>query len=264
MTAQTSREFLKEWIKAQPKKGYGQALRLAEAIGCSSVLVSQFLSGTRLLSLEQGEKATRYMKLSKLETRYFLLLLQKDRASTSELINFFEQDLSGLRRAALKVSERVKVDLTMPPDVRLEFYSNWVYSAIRLLTDTAQFSNPEALASRLQLNRDLVVQALEFLTSTGLCRWDGKRYHLGPSRTHLEASNPLVVTRQLQWRTKAFSNMQMRNPEDLFYTGPMAISKEDYLGIRESLVRLIVEVGERARGSKSEDLYCLNVDAFRV
>jgi hypothetical protein len=78
----------------------------------------------------------------------------------------------------------------------------------------------------------------------------------------LDAESPWIYSRQLQWRQKALQKMESEDKKALFYTGPMVISEKDQNWIREKILQVIKEVTDRARESKSEVLFCLNVDWF--
>lgn len=264
MDSKDARTFVKKWIKAQKNEGRGQGRKIAEAIGCSTVLISQFLSESRQLSLEQGEKLARFMQLSRLEMKYFMLLLQRDRAGTKNLADYFEEDLSQLRLLAQRVDLRLNVNSSLSKEDQTEFYSSWHYSAIRLLSAVSNYNTPEDFAQRLQLSRETVSQSLEFLLRTGLCIQEKNKINLGPQQTHLSAQNPLSLVRQIQWRTKAFSNMQQKQSADLFYTAPLTISKADYQIWREKMVNLIKELNALAIKSNAEELYCFQFDLFAV
>ena len=46
------REALKSWLKEQPKEGRGMAQKIAKTLNISTVLVSQILSGNRVLQID--------------------------------------------------------------------------------------------------------------------------------------------------------------------------------------------------------------------
>ena len=63
---------------------------------------------------------------------------------------------------------------------------------------------------------------------------------------------------------KAIQKMDFREKAELFFTGPMSISKKDFEGIREKLNLFLTELVETAKASPAEDLFCLNIDFFAV
>src|SRR4051812_16016478 len=85
--------FLRDSIAARPKGGWGVKSSLAQAMRCETAYVSQILNGASHLSLEQAQAVCRYFKLGKPETHYFLLLVQRARAGTPELREYFDEQL---------------------------------------------------------------------------------------------------------------------------------------------------------------------------
>lgn len=258
------RGWLNDWIRRQPNKGRGQAQRLAAHLRISTVLISQILKGDRNLLPEYAFEICNYMGLPSNETEYFRMLVQYNQAGTESFKRYLGKELEVLRDRAANLKNRIKVDIHLTSEAKAQFYSHWLYSAIRLLTDISDYQTAQAIALRLDRPIEEVARALEFLATNGLCSRDGDRYLMAVQNTHLESDSPWVYSRQLQWRQKAMQKMELGRKEDLYYTGPMTISKKDRDWIREQLVQLIRVVTDRVRDSKSEDLYCLNVDWFTV
>lgn len=58
--------------------------------------------------------------------------------------------------------------------------------------------------------------------------------------------------------------MEKITDEDLYYTGPMALSNEAATEIRKKLVDLVEKATRIAAPSDSEILRCLNIDWFKI
>ncbi len=58
--------------------------------------------------------------------------------------------------------------------------------------------------------------------------------------------------------------MDKSRKDNLFYTGPMALSKKAAEKIREAVIDLIEQATKEASVSDSETLRCLNIDWFEV
>ena len=260
----SSQQIIKQWIADRPNKGHGEGKKIAAAVGCSPVLISQFLGGTRNLNLEQIERLGRYMVLTKIERKFLMLLTLRDNSGTKELRAEFDQEIQALVKQSKQVANRLDIATNLSKEDSIEFYSSWQYSAVRLLCESAQYDKIDKIAERLKLDEENVSNLMDFLIKTGLCIVERNKLKLGPAQTHLPASNPLVISRQIQWRTKAFNNMQSKKETDLFYTAPMVISEKDYKKIREKIIELIAELNTIAVQSEPEDLFCFQADLFRV
>lgn len=76
---------------ALPSKGEnrGGRARLAAHLNCKPGFISLVLAGKSDLSLEHSLATAEFLKLSPEETKYFLILVQKDRASSARLKRYF-------------------------------------------------------------------------------------------------------------------------------------------------------------------------------
>jgi len=256
--------FINAWIRSKEKNGHGQFQRISEALSIHPTLVSHVFRGKKDLSLEQATALCRYLEFSPLETDYFLMLVQKAKSGSIELSRVLERQITDLQRRARSLVNRVAREAELTEEDKAIFYSNWYYSAIRLLTSIPGFSTTATVQRHLGLSTALVQEVLDFLTQKGLCHFDGKEYSLGPAITHLEAASKFVSRHHTNWRLRAIENHPKLADEDLLFTGPLTISKNDAAAIREKIVRFIQELGRIVKKSPSEELYCFNVDWVKV
>jgi hypothetical protein len=258
------KKYVLAWIESKPNRGRGLFRRLAEHLRVNPVYISQTLKGPKDLSLEQGFAVCEYLGLNDLEREYFLLLIQIERAGTQALKEFHLKRLRKLRRASQDLRNRVIPETEMTEAAKAVFYSNWSYSAVRLLSGVTRFGDEPAIAARLGLPLAQVHAIAEFLVRHGLCIQEGGRLRMGPRLTHLESDSPWIKTRQIDWRVKGFERMEQKGADELFYTGPMSLSPEAFTAIRRELVRLIEEASRLVGETEPEGLACLNIDWFRV
>ncbi len=164
------KEFTLKWIKSQPKKGYGQLRKLAQHLDINAVIVTQVFNGPRNLSVEQAFDATSFFGLNELESDYYLLLVQHERAGNYRLQDNFAKKIKELKTKATKIKSRLpknKQELSF--ETKALFYSDWFYSGIRLITAIDGFNSPEAIANYFYLPVRKVREVLDFLTENNLC-----------------------------------------------------------------------------------------------
>jgi len=69
----------------------------------------------------------------------------------------------------------------------------------------------------------------------------------------------------MNWRAQALQKTEaIREDDELMFTAPLTLSRRDVLALRERLLQVIGELSAVVKVSKSETLYCLNVDLFEV
>lgn len=255
------KEFYNAWVENQPRQGFGEYRRLAQALGVSTTMVSQVFKGDKHLSLELASDLCDYLSLDDDETDFFLLLVDYGRAGSHKLQKRFHRQIKARQEKSKKLENRVKVN-ELNDEARMIFYSSWVYQGIRMLADTGKFNDAEALSTRLNLPRNHVQKVLDFLITHNLLIEEKSKLKLGPSRTYLPTSSPLIGRHLQNWHIQATSKMNLARDDDFFYSGPMALSQEVADWVRQELPNFVQGITAKVIPSKSEVVRCLNIDWF--
>jgi uncharacterized protein (TIGR02147 family) len=255
--------YLNDWISSHPKGGRGMARKISEHLNISTVLTSQILNGKRTLKLDHAYNLALFTGLAKEETEFFLLLVQHDNAGTAALKNFFRSKIKAIQNEHDRLHTKLNDNKPLPEQIKAQFYSHWLYSAVRLCTDIPELQTPAAIAKKLHTEERLVRDILKFLIENELCEVKANRLHMKTKETHLEDGSPWIYSRQIQWRHKAIANMSLnKSNETLFYTGPMVLSRQDAKWVRDQLIQLVRKIVRKVGPSPSENLMCLNIDWF--
>jgi uncharacterized protein (TIGR02147 family) len=260
---QDYKPYVNDWIEVQPKAGHGQLRRLAEFLNVNSVVMSQVFRGNRDLSPEQAMGVAKFIGLAESERNYLLLLVQKARAGTKELADAFRKQIEQIQKQSRSLKNRIKHS-KFTEQGGATFYSNWYYSAIRLGVSVESLSSAVAIADHLGLERSLATKVIAFLLENQLIVERNDKFDLGPQVTHVGHDSPFVNRHHSNWRLQGLKAMERTAEDEIFYTGPMALSHEAANEIRKDIVGLIERSTKRAAESKSERLSCLNVDWFRI
>lgn len=253
--------FVRSWVKAQPRNGYGQFSRIAEQLSTTSVVISQIFKGSKNLNLEQALKLSKYIDLSEIETKYFILLVEQARAGSSELHDYFSKQLQEVRDASLSIKNIINHQELTEEDKEI-FYSNWWYIAIWLASDIKRYSHTAKLAQHFNISEKKVSEITNFLVDKGLLIRINSGFKLGKNVIHLPKESPLVLKHHFHWRMKSIESLSNNNGEQINYSAPMALSKDAALKIQHDLLRIIKKATKIASESNSEELYCLNMDWF--
>ena len=259
------RKYLADYIKKQPRAGRGEISSMAAHLNVQPTLMSLVLSEQRELSTEQGFLLSNYLKLTKFETEYFSWMIQHGRASNPEFQEFTKSKLEELRTEAKKVVKRYPHEKSLSEEERTQFYSSWLFSAIRLFTSTKESGLPvEEIVARFQIPRQRVMEILEFLLRVGLVTEEDDKYRMGPQRTFVEHGSPHVLKHHTNWRLKALQQAENITAKELMFTTPISISKKDFENLREELVVWLKHFSETVKDSPAEEVACLNIDFFWI
>jgi len=240
-------------------------LQIISFFDVNAALISQVINGPKDFTTEQVCELSKFWGLTALESEFFILLIQRDRAGTQNLKKFFSEKIETCRLQSAQIQKRVEIDHILSDEAKAIFYSSWAYSAARLLTEIPSFQSLDEISARLNLSRQKTAKILEFLVFNGLCERRDDKYILGPQRTHLEYGSPFLGRHHMNWRAQALQKTEaIREDDELMFTAPLTLSRRDVLALRERLLQVIGELSAVVKVSKSETLYCLNVDLFEV
>ncbi len=257
------KKFVRDRIDSMPKQGYGQYTEIAKRLNIHNVVITQIFRGDKELSLDQALELSNYLELTPLERDYLFLLVQHNRAGTHKLKEHIKEKMTELREQSEDLQKRLVQDKKLSEETRAIFYSNWYFSGVRLASDIPGVDSPEEIAKRLGLSRITVQKVLEFLLRTGLCVEKNGKIQMGPQRVHVGNDSILVSRHHTNWRLKALERIPQGAREDeLFFTGPFALSKAAIQKIRKTLLETIEAATKTAVDSNSETLSCLNIDFF--
>jgi uncharacterized protein (TIGR02147 family) len=252
-------------VKMMPKRGHGEFQRIATQLGMHSTSVSHVFKGSKDLSLEQASKLCLHWGLSELESDYLISLVELARAGTLDLRKIIELRLKKIRISATNLVHRVPKSQPLSESEKSKFYSNWYYSAIRLLCDIKDYQTVDTIAQRLNLPLGVVNESLKFLLSTGLCIEEKGHYKMAFKRTFLESTSPLMARHHTNWRLKAIDHYDKWDYDtDLAFTSPMTLSINDKARVRKILHAAIEEILKFHLESPSEELQVLNIDWFKL
>jgi len=93
--------YLKHFLAGNKDQGYGSRTKLAKQLNCNVAYVSQVLNKYANFSLEQGERINRFFGHGKQESQFFLLLIQKAKAGTRDLVERIDEQISEIRERRL-------------------------------------------------------------------------------------------------------------------------------------------------------------------
>ncbi|MCC6137894.1 MAG: TIGR02147 family protein, partial [Bdellovibrionaceae bacterium] len=163
------KHYVRELVRSMPHRGRGQFRQMALHLDINSTVISQIFKGERELTTEHGLKLAQYLGLSDLETRYFLNLINKARAGSHDLKNYYAREEKKLMAEAKNIKSRIIEHKEISDEHKAIFYSNWYYSGLRMLSAIPGYNTVDEMAEYFGLSRSVVQKAISFLLKTGLC-----------------------------------------------------------------------------------------------
>jgi uncharacterized protein (TIGR02147 family) len=258
------RLFLGAYLTKLPHKGRGEVTRMAQAIGVTPSLLSQVLSESKNLNLEQAQELCEYLELTSHESEHFLLMVQYQRAGTKKLGDYFKKKLQLSFEASIEVKQKVRQDKNLTDNDKALFYSHWLYVAIWLFTSIGKGKSLEDVASEFKLSREEASKILHFLTNTGLTLYENEKYTMGPQSIYISRESPHLIRHHTNWRLRAIEACDKITTDEMIVTAPISLSESDFKKVRARLSEVLKEVVDTAIASDADRVACFNLDFFWV
>jgi hypothetical protein len=192
------------------------------------------------------------------------MLVKIERAGSRLLKDHYKKKLEKLKEQSLNLKERVNQDRILSDYEKSIFYSSYLYSAVRLSTSIGEGQTISEIAERFQIPREKVTAILSFLMESQLCNEENGKYFLGTQHTHIERGSPFLPRHHHNWRVKALERTDSISDQELQFTGPVSISKEDFQSVRELLVEVISKSLDKVKKSEPTEVACLLIDWFLI
>ncbi len=260
---QDYKKFVLDKVKAYPAGGHGVFKKISEALSIPPSTLSLVFKGDRDLTAEQAIEIAEFFGLGELEIEYFMVLVERNRAGNPRLRKFTESRLAKTRLAADNLKNRVPNEKVLGENEKHVFYSEWYYSAIRMLTGIPGFQRPPAIAEQLGLSLALVQRALGFLASCGLVKEKNGSYSRGAASTHVGPDDPLAFRHLQNWHQQSVHRL-IENPQldehELCISMPCTTSKEAVQAMKQALLDAMLKVVAEIDAGKDEKFVFLNID----
>ena len=243
----------------------GTRSKLAAYLQCQTAHISQVLRGDGHFSLEHAAQINEFLEHSQDESEYFILLLQKERSGNRSLTKHFERRMAAIQagRQRAKIAAAKPMDTTTSSDLVL-YYTSWQISAVHiaLMRKSQTASELERILGLSAVN---VQHALTTLLQLRLIRGpEEHQYQCLPERIHLPPDSPIVGNHHSNWRMRTIQKIdQGQDPASLHYSGPMAISKQSALQIRQLLVKSIEGMEHFINLPGEEELCTVCIDFYK-
>ena len=258
------KDYIVDRIENSPSKGRGIKLKMADFLNCQTAFVSQVLNGNPNFSLEQGVKLNSFFEHTKEEGRFFLLLLQFERAGSVELQEFFKNEMADIIEKRSDLKNRLNIKNSLKPVDQQTYYSSWLYACVHMLIAIPDYRTVSAIARHLNLPREKISEVIVFLEETGLIQLHGTHYEIGVTKIHLAKDSPQIQRHHTNWRMQAIRAIDINEAADLHYSTIVSMSESDVPRVKEVLIKAIEECRLIIRDSKEEKCQSICLDFFGV
>jgi uncharacterized protein (TIGR02147 family) len=258
------RAYLKDFIALKDGKSRGYKSYLAEQIGCQRTFISQVLNGDAHFNIEHGDAIGRTFGLADEEIDFLLLLILYGRAGTVQLRGRLMNQMKSIREARSILKNRLKEKDTLSLKDKMEYYSSWLYGAIRVLLTIPQYQSREAVERYFKVPKTQINAVLDFLLSRNLIAEKAGQLLATEKYMHLGNDLKLVAKHHTNWRMRAIQSFDFEQKTDLHFSAVYSFSREDVEKLRDTWVQAIENMRKTVKNSKEECLYSICLDFFET
>lgn len=253
------RKYMEERLE-EPPYGRGARGRMASFIGCQPSFITQVLKGRNELSLEHAHQVNLFFEHTGDESNYFINMVLLARSGSTGLGEYLENQLREIREKALSI-DNVSPQAALSDEDTLTYYNDWRYPMIHMALTIPGFRTVESLVDRLHISEREVLEKLQFLTRSKLCKKVSDRYYEpGEVRIHLKKSAAFSKTAAIMMRLHNLERMDMLKKSDMNFSANITMSREKFELLKSRFRDLIKEINETLVDDEPESLYSLTID----
>lgn len=246
----------------QSRQGVRKAI--ASFLNCQPTYISQVLYKTAHFSMEHAERLSQFFHFTPEETHFFLLLLQKERAGTKNLENYFAKQLDSIRIQRLNLTKRLGKENALSKKERSLYYSSWHYSAIHMACTIPEWQSIQKLCAFLKIPKRRISEIIEDLVQMGLIEKKGDSVQAKINQIRIGVDSSFISRHHTNWRLQAIAALERETFRDFHYSAVATVSQADVIRIKNQFLDFVSSLVQEIRKSKEEELYAINLDFFNM
>ncbi|MGE0631818.1 MAG: TIGR02147 family protein [Pseudobdellovibrionaceae bacterium] len=242
----------------------GRKGKLAEKMRVQPAYLSLVLKGKADLSLEQADLAAEFFGFSADETHFFILLVQRTRAGSKKLKDYFSQQIEEILKNRMNLVRRLGEQKTLSPVDQAHYYSAWYFGAIHMATTVPALGTRHALNQFFRLPLKKISEVLEFLIQCGLVVEEKGVLKSGSTQIRLGRESVQLTRHHSNMRVLAVESLEREETQDLHYSAMVSLSESDAIKVKDLILETLKSHLQLIRDSKEETVYAYNIDFFSL
>lgn len=244
---------------------WGSMTRASEYIGCQVSYLTRVIKDKPQLTPDHAFRLADFLKFTPEEKKYFLILVDFERATDSEFKLHLKKELNELKLKNESIAERTQRKNLTLEIFKANYFSNWVYTALHFMVSCPSFQKIEAIAARLNLKKSIIKKYLNELEDQGLVELiKDDQWNFKSGNFHLEKNSPLVVLHHQNWRTRAIVDAQDFSNDSIHFTSICTLSETDAQRLKEMMLDFISQANRVVMPSENEECIAICCDLFKI
>ncbi len=263
------REVIQEKVKASKKEGHEVHFsKLAADTRIQRAYISRVLKKEAHFNADQLYLTSRFLKFTKEETDYLLLLLDSQRSVVSERKKELQKQIKEIQMRHRDTRKHLKAEAVHPlaaEDYQKYFLDPYAPLVHVFLSLPYYAQNPEQIALRTHISETHFKATLSTLQDLRLIQWEvgTKSYRLIKDHLQLVADSPLNIPYQLFQRTHAIQKLQSHTTEERFvFSVTFSANEKTKNDIHEEFLKFLRKTEALVRETTPTEVFQMNFDLF--
>jgi len=257
--------FLEAALKSSTAKR-GLQSAMSRHLGCQASYLYQVLKGKAELTEDQAFKTTTFFKFNELERDYFLCLVRFSKATSPELRKFLSSEIEKKSAQYADLKNRVNAPHAPVDDAFWDYYfATTLPSSIHILTSSENYQTVKALAQKLCVSEEEVLNHLNRLEEKKLVRHADKKWQYAHSSIHF--ANDSKFNQQLQSgrRVQALSTLEkVGATQNTHFSTLFTLDKESHKKLQDLIAKFVENAHGVIHKGGTDEGYILNLDLFEI
>ena len=237
---------------------------LAKAASCQPSFLSHVLHTEVHLTPDHACGLAEFWRMAPLEFEYFLLLVNIERAASLTYRNYLLKRKKEIKEQNENLSKRIKSKQIENKEIQSIYYSSWIWAALHFIVTIPQYQTPKAIALRLHLPIEVVMDHLQQLKTMGLLAEEKGIWKTRQIEIHLPKDSFMTSMNHSHWRQRAVQDSQNKTSDSVHYSAVYTLSQVDYERLKELAVKFIEDNANIVRKSSEEEISVFTLDLFRM
>lgn len=242
--------------------------KMATACGVQKTYLSKVLNSHAHLNPDQLFSACDFLKLSKSEASFLLLLREFESSSNSKRAKILKSEILKIRQENLKTESAIEFESEEAIEAqKWEYYTDTDLQLVHMFMTISTYSKePTLICNKIGIDENRLQSILLRLQLWKIIQFQEGIYQVQDPKLHLSENSPVFLAFGILNRIKTIEKLRSKstkNKDDYFFSATFSASETVQLKFKRKFLDLIKILQKEVVESKSEEVYQLNIDLFK-
>jgi uncharacterized protein (TIGR02147 family) len=238
---------------------------LAEEIHVQKSYLSRVIAEQAELNADQIYLATKALRLDANQSRFFILLAERDRSALKERREELTKEIARLREESLKTQSHMDDRIVVDDSQKLlNYYLDPLHQVVHIALSVKDLGRKwEILSQLLQIPETKLREVLRRLEDYGLVKFQNGEYAVTSRNLHLPKENPLYPFYLDAIRSRATERLRLiSGPSTYAFSAVFSADAATRENIQKNFLVFLKQAQGDVSKAPAEGVYQMNFDLF--